>query len=248
MNEGSPSERDESSATANPDEQYAETFLAGYSEGARAALKEVLAQAARGHTVGELRMLVQSRLAHLPEELELRRRRLLAVPRTSPWQSLLPRRGPPRPWTGGSPEPRVAPGSHILVREERPRRAVALAQEAAPRFSRVLVVSSDPPAFPRVAAESLRVFSVGSADAGPTLESIAGQMGREIPPEGGGLIYVDALETIALKDGPDTAVRFVLWLLDRARDARCAVVAAVHPRVLPPKDEGLLERAFQVVL
>jgi hypothetical protein len=232
----------------NPDEEYAETYLAGYVEGARSVLKDLLGQASHGRTVGELRVLVQSRLAHLPEEVELRRRRLLASPRASPWAPVLPRPGPPRPWGGGVASPRLVAGSQVLVREERPRRAVELAREAVGRFPIALIVSPDPPSFMDVPAEKLRTFVVGAGGPGLTPESLAGQLTGPMQAEGGALVYLDGIETISLQDGGETALRFVNWLLAQARESGSAVVAAVHPRVLSPKDQSLLERAFQVVL
>lgn len=232
----------------NPDEEYAETYLAGYAEGARSVLKELLGQASRGHTVGELRFLVQSRLAHLPEEVELRRRRLLAAPQTSPWAPVLPRAGPPRPWGAAPPALRILPGSQVLVREERPRRAVELTLEGAARFSRLLVISPDPPTFSGVPPAKVERFVVAAAPGGATLEAIGGSVRGPLESREGALVYLDAVETIALQDGPETALRFVNWLLTYTRERPNAVVAAVHPRVLAAKDQGLLERAFQVVL
>lgn len=233
----------------NPDEEYAETFLAGYADGARSVLKELLAQASRGHTVGELRFLVQSRLAHLPEELELRRKRLLAMPPRSPWgpaPSLRP--GPPRPWGVGTPTLRLLAGSQVLVREERPRRAVELATEGASRFERLLVVSPDPPAFSEVPSEKVQRFVVGGPGAGPSLESLGGSLRGPLEAPGGALVYLDAVEAIALQDGAEPALKFVNWLVGYTRERENAVVAAVHPRIMTAKDQSLLERAFQVVL
>ena len=247
MSDPSPTEPTETTR-GNPDEEYAETYLAGYTEGARTALKEILGQASRGHTVGELRFLLQSRLAHLSEEVELRRRRLLAAPRASPWGSLLSRPGPPRPWGGGAAEPRIAPGSQVLVREERPRRALELARAAAARFGFMVVLSPEPPDFPGVPPEKLRAFVIGPAGPGTLLESLAGQVDPLLRGREGALVYLDAIETITLQYGPETSGKFVNWILARAREGGSAVVASIHPRVLPPKDQSLLERAFQVVL
>ena len=54
-----------------PDEEYARTYADGYEEGVRSALREVLQHASRGHTAQELRILIESRLARLEEEVEL---------------------------------------------------------------------------------------------------------------------------------------------------------------------------------
>ena len=231
-----------------PDDDYAPTNLAGYHEGARSDLRDLLDQASRGHTVAELRLLVQSRLAHLPEELELRRRRLVALPRSSPWGLTPSHSGPPRPWGTRPASVRVVPGSQVLVREERPHRAVELAREAAPRFGLLVVVSPDPPPFPGVPEAKRRTISLPAGGEGPSLESLAGQMGGLLRTPPGVLIYLDAIETVSLQDGAETALRFVNWVLAQAREHGGAVIAAVHPRVLPPKDQSLLERAFQVVL
>ncbi len=247
MSDPSSPERDDEGG-ANPDEEYAETYLAGYAEGARSVLKDLLGQASRGPTVGELRFIVQSRLAHLPEEVGLRRQRLLAVPRASPWTPVLPRLGPPRPWGGGAASPRLVAGAQVLVREEHPRRAVELATEAAGRFPIIVIVSPDPPPFTEVPSGKIRAFVVGAGGPGLTLESLAGQMNGLMQTTGGALVYLDGIETISLQDGGETAIRFVNWVLAQARESGSAVVAAVHPRVLSPKDQSLLERAFQVVL
>lgn len=236
-------------AGTHADEEYAEPFLAGYAEGVRSALKDLIGQASRGHTVGELRMLMQSRLAHLPEEIELRRQRLLATPQVSPWAPVLAPTGPPRPWGGGGGvTPRPAAGTPILFREDRPRRAVELADSAAGRFDGLVVVSPDPPAFPSVSPERLHTLLVDPTSPTLTLESLAGRLNALLQTPGAKLVYLDAIETISLQDGGETAVRFVNWVLGQARAAGSAVVATIHPRALTAKDQSLLERAFQVVL
>ena len=67
------------------DEEFARTYAAGYEEGVRSALREVLQHASRGHTAQELRILIESRLARLSEEVELKRKGLLAPPRRPAW-------------------------------------------------------------------------------------------------------------------------------------------------------------------
>lgn len=239
------------------DEEFAGTYAAGYEEGVRSALREVLGHASRGHTAAELRMLVESRLARLSEEVELKRRSMLAPPRQPAWASLLRPPSGARPWhvpIGTSPAPslRLASGGSLLIREERPRRAIDLLAETAPRFPRVVLLSLHPPDLPGLRPEQRIVIPLTSAGDGPDGAApgpgeIGGRLREPTEAPGGALVYLDALEFLATEHSLETTLRFVQWLGHQVSTTGSALLASVDPRALDLKDLSRLERAFQAV-
>jgi hypothetical protein len=242
------------------DEEYARTYAAGYEEGVRSALREVLQHASRGHTAQELRILVESRLARLPEEVDLKRRGLLGPPRRPAWGSLLrapqPARAWPGPTTPGTAPPlRLGPGRSVLVREERPGRALEILRSNAGVFPRIAVVSLRPPELLGVTPEQRLDIAVGGAgptDSGAPPRLAPGEIGGRLrgPTEspGGALVYVDALEYLATEYSLETTLKFVHWLVAQARETGSALLVSFDRRALDLREMSLLERAFETVL
>ncbi len=147
------------------DDEYARAYADGYGEGLRDALRELLAHLSRGHTPHEVRMIVESRLARVREEVELKRKSLLSPPRRPSWGALL---RPPAPDVEPAPpasEP-VGAGRSVLFLEERPGRAIACAEASAGAFARVLVLSFHPPALRGVPADRVEFVPVRSSGVG----------------------------------------------------------------------------------
>jgi len=239
------------------DEEFARTYAAGYEEGVRSALREVLGHASRGHTTAELRMLVESRLARLPEEAELKRKSMLAPPRQPAWASLLRPPTGARPWVApiGPPIPAVlhlAPGGSLLIKEERPRRALDLLRDSAKRFPRVVLLSLHPPELPELRADERIVIPVtaggeGADGVAPAPGEIGGRLREPMEAPGGALVYLDALEFLATEHSLETTLRFVQWLGNQVGSTGSALLASVDPRSLDLKELSRLERAFQSV-
>ena len=254
---GASSSRDEEPPA---DEEYARAYAAGYEEGVRNALRETLEHISRGHTPQEVRMLTASRLARLSEEVELKRKSLLAPPRRPAWGSLLRPPAPARPWTGPVPgattaSVRLLPGRSLLVREERPARALEILRANAGAFSRVATVSMRPPelpGFPSGHRTDLTVGGPGSAEgpgaAGLTPGEISGRLRDPTEAPGGALVYVDALEYLATEHGLEVTVKFVHWLVTQAQETGSALLVSFDPRSLDVRDVSRLERAFETVL
>ena len=242
------------------DEEYARAFAAGYEEGVRGALRETLEHITRGHTPQEIRMLTASRLARLAEEVELKRKSLLAPPRRPAWGSLLRPPAPARPWTGPVPGAtastiRLTPGRTLLVREERPGRALEVLRANAASFPHVALVSLRPPEVPGLAPGRRLEVTVGGAaspgepgSAGPTPGEISGRLRDPTESAGGALVYVDALEYLATEHGLETTVKFVHWLVTQAQETGSGLVVSFDPRSLDVRDVSRLERAFETVL
>ncbi|MCI4343819.1 MAG: DUF835 domain-containing protein [Thermoplasmata archaeon] len=237
------------------DEEFARTYAAGYEEGVRSALREVLGHTSRGHTTAELRMLVESRLARLPEETELKRRSMLAPPRQPAWASLLRPPVGARPWLVpiGAPPPlrlQVTVGGSVLVREERPRRGVELLREAATRFPRVVLLSLHPPDLPDLSPGRRILIPLTAGSDGtppPNPGELGGRLREPTEAEGGALVYLDAFEFLATEHGLETTLRFVQWLGTQVGSTGSALLASVDPRSLEVRDQSRLERAFQSV-
>ncbi len=239
------------------DEEFARAYAAGYEEGVRSALRELLQHASRGHTAQELRMLAESRLARLADEVEVKRKGLLAPPRRPAWNALL---RPPQParTTGGPGGPSgstpLTPGRTVLVREERPLRALEILRANATAYPRVVFVSQRPPEVPGLPAGrrlELLVTSGGpDPDGGGRLApgEIGGRLREPTESPGGALVYVDALEYLASEYSLDTTLKFVHWLVTQVEQTGSALVASFDRRSLDVKEMSLLERAFALVL
>ncbi len=242
------------------DEEYARTYAAGYEEGVRSALRELLGHASRGHTAQELRMLAESRLARLAEEVELKQKSLLAPPRRPAWNSLLRPPQAARPWSGPvvGPAPAVpvlGPGRSVLVREERPARAIELLRANANSFPRIVLVSQRPPDVPAVVPGrrlELVVASGGGADPGGprrlTPGEISGRLREPTESPGGALVYVDSLEFLATEYSLDTTLKFVHWLVAQIESTGSALLVSFDRRALDLKEMSVLERAFAFVV
>jgi len=237
------------------DDEYIEGYAKGYGDGLREALRELRAHAGRGASPQELRMLIESRLARIPEDVAVRRKGLLTPPRRAPWVSLL--RPPAAPvWTppkSSLPVVPVEPGSTHLLREDRPRRAVELLRVSAPRFRRVVLVSQRPPELSGVSADIVEAIVPAGArtDGGSTAGAMdpsgfAGRI-RTAVDSGAALVYLDAIEFLVTEYPLDFTMRVVTWIADYASKNGSALIAALSPNTLGPRDVSLLERAFHIV-
>ncbi|MGA9840523.1 MAG: hypothetical protein WBE40_02215 [Thermoplasmata archaeon] len=239
------------------DEDYARTYAAGYEEGVRSALREVLQHTSRGHTAQELRILVESRLARLDEEVELKRRSLLAPPRRPAWSSLLRAPQPTRSWVapvgGAAPAvPRMGPGRSLLVREERPMRALEALRASLHDFPRAAFVSLHPPELSGLSKERRVDIVPGGADPSGGSRLSPGEIGGHLrePTEspGGALVYVDALEYLAGEYGLELTLKFAHWLVGQVEATGSALIVSFDRRSLDTRELSRLERPFQAVL
>ncbi|MGI0129153.1 MAG: hypothetical protein ACREDE_01045 [Thermoplasmata archaeon] len=239
------------------DEEYARTYAAGYEEGVRSGLREVLQHASRGHTAQELRILVESRLARLEEEVELKRRSLLAPPRRPAWNSLLRAPQPARTWAPpfggpGSSATRIGPGRSVLVREERPGRALEILRSNVHEFPRAALVSLRPPELPGVSRERrVDIVPNGSDPAGGARLSpgeIGGHLREPTEAPGGALVYVDALEYLAGEYGLEVTLKFANWLVGQVEQTSSGLLVSFDRRSLDTREMSRLERPFQTVL
>jgi hypothetical protein len=258
-----PERRDRAPAPSDDppaDEEFARAYASGYEEGVRSALRELLQHASRGHTAQELRMLAESRLARLAEEVEVKRKGLLAPPRRPAWNSLF---RPPQPGrvgpAGTGPGPLaslpLARGKTVLVREERPARAVEALRANSGSFPRVVLVSQRPPEVPGLPSDhrlELIVAAGGGSDAdgGKRLSpgEIGGRLREPTEAEGGALVYVDALEFLVSEYSLDTTLKFVHWLVTQVEGTGSALLVSFDRRSLDVKEMSQLERAFALVV
>ena len=200
-------------------------------------------------------MLIESRLARIPEDVAVRKKGLLTPPRRAPWTSLL--RPPTAPaWTppkSSLPVVPAEPGSTHLLREDRPRRAVELLRVSAPRFRRVILISQRPPELPGVPVDAVESIVPAGARADGTVSpgamdpgTFAGRI-RAAVDGGSALVYIDSIEFLVTEYPIDFSMRVVSWIADYASKNGSALVAALAPGTLAPRDVSLLERAFHIV-
>ncbi len=253
MNDPSPSTGTRPTKTPPAaDEEWAEAYAEGYGEGLREAFREMLQYASRGHTAQELRLLVESRLARLREDIDVKRKSLLAPPRRAAYGPMFRSGPPPAP----AAPPAVRPATSYLLFEERPERALQLVRGAAPQFPRVIVVSFHPPDLSGIAADRLHILPVGvtgvggpSADGSLSPQVIAGRIREAAGADGGALVYVDALEVMSTGDGgTEGMLRFVQWAAGEVARTRSVLIVSVGPQSFDERTKSLLQRAFTQVL
>ena len=239
------------------DERIAHAFADGYGEGIRDALREVL-EAVRTSTPAELRWQVQSRIARIPEDVELKRRSLLGPPPRDGWEAT--RRAPRSPAAALGPPPAPATpaptltqalqGSGVLFQEVRPSAALAHVGGIWRQYGRVFVFGRVPdPPLP-VPDDAVTVVAVGRAriagpegDA-PDLGGAAGQLMALIG-EGTALVYCDSVEYLATEYSEGTAVRALIWIVEQLRARSGGVVVSVNPAALQASSRAQLERMFK---
>ena len=230
------------------EDEYARAYSEGYGEGLRDALRELLSHLSRGHTPHEVRMIVESRLARVREEVELKRRSLLAPPRRPSWGALL-RPPAPVPETASAPPEAVAAGQSVLFLEDRPARAIACAESSAPGFARVMVLSFHPPALRGVAAERLEFVPVRPGEGSDAADPgrLSGRIVEALGGAGGTLVFLDAIEVLSSEAGPERTAKFVTWLASEVAKGSGALIASTDPSALDGKDRVLYQRAFNAV-
>lgn len=234
---------------APPDEEYANGFAEGYGEGLREAFKEVLQHASRGHTAAELRLLVESRLARIPEDVEVRRKSLLAPPRRPAWGPLLRAPGP------GSPTEAVgiSVGKSTLFFEPRPARGPAAVGQGHRPYSRVVAIGTFAPELPGVPREKLVFLRLGTSPSessgGETLTpgQVLGEVRRMVESGSAVLVYLDAVEFLMTEQSAETTLKFVNWLTGEVSGTPSALVASVDPGALNATDRSRLQRSFNIL-
>ncbi|HEV2316442.1 MAG TPA: hypothetical protein VGV89_02565 [Thermoplasmata archaeon] len=233
------------------DSAYADGYAAGYGEGIRESLREILQHASRGHTAAELRVLIESRLARIPEDVELKRKSLMAPPRRPSWGPLLRAPGSLTPEPPPA-LPAVLPGNSYLFREERPDRGARFFQQLAGSHDVVVWLSvQDPPAWPVPPEKviALRPTPPSANGASPAVgpSEAAGQIQHAGGPESRVAVYVDSLEFFLTEYGHETTMRFASWLGTWPRGTRAVAVVSVDPGTLEERERHLLQRAFSVI-
>jgi hypothetical protein len=236
-----------------PDDEFARAFSEGYGEGLREALREMLQHASRGHTASELRLLIESRLARVREDVELKRKSVLSPPRRPSWGAIL---RPPAPSPSASPPPgrpevpTAAPGDSFLFREERPARALALAGASAARYPLIVVASLRPQALPGIPSDRLTFLQIATGNVSGAISDpgrLAGELRTALEAEGSALVYFDAFETLSTEAGIDTMLKFVTWLTSEATATGGVVVVSIDPGSLDGTVLGRLQRSFKFV-
>ncbi|HZY92771.1 MAG TPA: hypothetical protein VFG07_08410 [Thermoplasmata archaeon] len=238
--------------TPAADEEWAEAYAEGYGEGLREALREMLQHASRGHTAQELRLLVESRLARLKEDIDLKRKSLLAPPRRPQYGPMF--RTPAPPPSGALPA--LRPATSYLLFEDRPDRALTLLRTGIGQFPRTVIVTFHAPDLPEAPGGRLVVLPVGVPGVGgPTTDGslppqvIAGRIREATGTEGGAFVYVDALEVMATGDGGiDGMLRFVQFAAGEVARTRSTLLVSVGPQSFDDRTKSLLQRSFNIVL
>jgi hypothetical protein len=237
---------------AAPDETFANAYAQGFGDGLRDGLKELLQHASRGHTAQELRLFIESRLARLPEEVEFKRRNVLAPPPMTSWGTL-----------GRAPAAPAAPptlisvvfGSSYLVREERPARALDLVRHSARKYPRLVVISPHPPELGDVSGVPVDLVRLGptgpdgrSDDRGPAPGAIGGRVREATEAAGGALVYFDGVEFLITEFGVETTLKFVNWLTTQVSHTGSVLIACADPQTLDAGQLHRLQRAFTAVV
>lgn len=250
---------EESSPPAPGDAEWADAYTQGYSEGLREGLRELLQHASQGHTSAELRAVVKSRIARIPEDVERKRRNLLAPPRRTDWQALVQPTGSREPTAlRGDASQGTAPawsaGRAFLFKEDRPRRALEFTRSIAAKHRRALWISLDPVptvGFPADRVEWLRPNAPRPGEEGGSagVSSPGGIAGRvqAAGGDGGLLVYVDTLEYFRTEFGTELTLRFVNWVTQWVTGGNSTVVASADLAAFPEPEQRRLQRAFHIL-
>ncbi len=236
------------------DDAYADAYAAGYGEGIRESLREVLGHASRGHTVAEIRMLIEGRLARVAEDIELKKKGLTGPPQRTEWRALL--KPPPRPAPVAVPAaagpvvgPEWALGGSYLFREERPERGPEFVGRNAARHEGVVWVSHQPPPDLGLPADRVthlrptgRLAAGGQTPIGPG--EAAGQIQAVHDRLGSILVYTDAIEYLLTEHGADPTVRFATWLAPWAQENRSTAVVSLDPGTMEERDLRRVQKVF----
>jgi hypothetical protein len=213
----------------------------------------MLSHASRGHTASELRLLIESRMARIRDDVELKRKNLLTPPRRPSWGAILRAPSPPTAWEA----PRATAGviiprrSSFLFREERGVHAAECADASAAGFPRVLAIGLRPPLLPHVPSERITFVPVSSGGTPGTIvtpTSLSGRIREAAESEGGALVYFDAFETVTTENGFDQTLKFITWLVGEVAETHSALIVSVDPNTLEPRALSLLQRAFERIL
>jgi hypothetical protein len=251
--------RDPRAAPPAPDpsggeDDYANAFAAGYGEGLRESLREMLANASRGYTASELRMLIQSRLARVPEDVDLKRKSLTGPPRRPAWGALLRRPGVRPPAAPEAAEVEALPawsaGRSYLFNEQRPDRGPRFVASVAARHRGVVWVSHQPA--PVLGLPEERVLSIrpsgGAEESGSGPGGLAGQItGFRERAEGPVLVYTDALEYFLTEAGTEVTVRFAVWLPPWAQETGSTAVVSLDAPAMEERDYRRVQRAYSTL-
>ena len=232
------------------DDDFARAYSEGYGEGLREAFREMLQHASRGHTASELRILIESRLARVKEDIELKRHSVLSPPRRPSWGSML---RPPAPSV--APDPPLGPasvgrGEAWLFREEGGRSGAEFAAASASGFPRVLAISLRTPTFPGVLPERVTVVPVSAGGAPGSVvhpTDLSGRIRSAAEADGGAFVYLDAFDTLTTEVGIETMLKFVAWLVGEMHTTGSSAVVAVDPATLDERSMALLQRTFDRV-
>jgi hypothetical protein len=232
------------------DERSAHAFADGYGEGLRDALRDVLQQASRGHTAQELRWLIESRLARVNEEVELKRRALLGPPRRPAWDQLLRSPAPPAP---APTLETTLQGTAFLFQEPRPARARAFVGERYATYGRVAAIVREEGGGFGLPPGTVRSFLVGAARHGPSSGDegldpgeAAGRV-RELLDQGPALVYLDAFDFLVREYGADVTLRFVEYLLGLTKQSSSLLVVSADPAATEEMVSRRLARLFPTV-
>jgi hypothetical protein len=146
----------------------------------------------------------------------------------------------------------VGPGRSLLVREERPQRAVELLRGAVHDFPRCALVSLRPPELSGVSPERRVDIVPSGSDLSGGGRLSPGEIGGHLrgPTEapGGALVYVDALEYLSGEYGFELTLKFVQWLVGQIEQTASGLVVSFDRRALDSREESRLERPFQTVV
>jgi hypothetical protein len=143
----------------------------------------------------------------------------------------------------------------VLVREERPNRALDILRTSATVFPRIATVCLRPPEMPGIPPGRRVDITLGggaSPDPSGTNRLAPGEIGGRLrePTEapGGALVYVDVLEYLATEYTLETTLKFVHWLVGQVQETGSALLVSFDRRALEVRDMSRLERAFETVL
>lgn len=237
------------------DDEYAR----GFADGSRVALREVISYVGKGHTASEIKLLAETKLAHVGEDSVEYYRNALPRPQRIPVENLLPGR---QPDAGHSLVPQmkaVMPGFSYLFSEESPNAGRKFLKQMISAGLPTVIITRLPQNFEDLkAASGCLIVVVGNAESGESgkregclihignipndvtgpvneyLSSNAGQIG----------CYLETVEYFVGEAGFDLTLRLVHWLSAEIVKRKGVLAVSVNPEALDRRQQGALRADF----
>jgi hypothetical protein len=234
----------------------------GFEDGVRNALREILSYIVKGHSANEIRLLAETRLAHMEEETMERRKSLVVSPRRLPIDSLMPVVAQSNRSAGEKVATPMMNGYSYLFQEKTPTQAREFLGRVLEAGLPVVAMTRLPQELSALCSKGMLTVlridegatedskgenSVGvrSVDANPSfLTGAVTRFQEKMGPRVGA--YLDAFDYLESEYGYENAIRFVHWLNTLAQKQSGVLIVSTDPEGLDNRKMVQLRSDFNI--